>query len=569
MPAAVGACAAVGLALSALVGSRFARFVGAFALTLWLFTSADTMWSLRLDHISGGFSHMQWQRFLVAAKPGLFLAAGVGLGMLARWGLRLWRRSPIGRIAAVALWSTAAAGSVWIVRGQHAAMVEHGVGQVQTDRISGDPEIERDYGEFLAWTRKRWETRDGFFRLAFRAPRNVHFFMDAPVFTGVPAYKLGFTPGDNFVHKPESGRREVLDALRAKYLVDTAARASARGERFGRIAVRERPLDENAAVAQLRGPGVVEILEDRPDEGIVRLRVAQADPDTLLVFNIAGYPRWELRRDGAPIPWHEVPVYGDGESASIAQRRAGALRGGKADGDDGTEPTLIAAAVGNGEFELRYVRWRWFDVVGAVMTLGAAALCGLMLSGTGVFERWRHVATRALHPAVLALAALAVVVVLSARWREGTWREGTRAMAWLDRGHAHEVQRMRAGFLKTDMLVRPAVVVTGRRVKEASVVFTNVKLGETLSGWVALDDDSAKLRRGGTRSIRVEVRPSGAGWRVLHEERLRRRPGRRELILPTGGLDGRRVDVRVTVLAEGKSPPPLGFDLELGRRRGM
>jgi hypothetical protein len=101
------------------------------------------------------------------------------------------------------------------------------------------------------------------------------------------------------------------------------------------------------------------------------------------------------------------------------------------------------------------------------------------------------------------------------------------------------------------------------------VVFANVKLGEDLSGWVALDDDGAKSRRGGARSIRIEARPSGAGWRILHEERLPRRPGRREIAVSTGALDGRRADLRVTVIAEGKSPPPLGFDLELGRRRRL
>jgi hypothetical protein len=296
--------------------------------------------------------------------------------------------------------------------------------------------------------------------------------------------------------------------------------------------------------------------------------VSEAGPETLLVFNIAGYPRWELRRDDTPILWHEVPVYGDGDSASIAERRAGDLRGGKAGGDDGTEPTLIAAPVKDGDFELRYLRWRWFDVLGAAMSVVGAALCGIMLAGAATFERWRQRATRALHPAVLATAALILVFLFSARWREGAWREGTRAIAWLDRGHGQDVHHMRAGFLKTDMLIRPAVVVSSRRAREANVVFVDVKLDAILSGWVALDDDAAKLRRGGTRSIRVEARPSGTGWRLLHEEQLRRRPGRLELAVSTGALEGRRADIRVTVTAEGKTPPPLGFDLELGRRRG-
>ena len=60
------------------------------------------------------------------------------------------------------------------------------------------------------------------------APRNSHWFMDAPVTTGVPLFKQGFTPGDNFVHKPEAGTAELLDLLGVRYVV-TRKRGGPRG----------------------------------------------------------------------------------------------------------------------------------------------------------------------------------------------------------------------------------------------------------------------------------------------------------------------------------------------------
>ena len=66
-------------------------------------------------------------------------------------------------------------------------------------------------------------------------------------------YKQGFTPGDNFVHKPEAGSEALLDRLRVRYVI-TAERRSLRGTRevarFGRIRVttRTRPPSQRPAI---------------------------------------------------------------------------------------------------------------------------------------------------------------------------------------------------------------------------------------------------------------------------------------------------------------------------------
>src|SRR5690606_3511312 len=219
MPAAVGYVALAGIVLASVGAGRVARFVALFALLQWLLASSDVFWELRLDRFSEGFTHIQYQRFLIGAKPGLFLCAGLAVIAPAAWARRLWlnrgehRHRWLAIAGALGLTSVSAGLALWVVDDSRALMSEHGVGEVQTERVVGDPEFEGHYAEFLAWARAQWDAREHDYRIAVKGPRNSHLFMDAPIWTATPQYKLGFTPGDNFVHKPESGRRELLDAL--------------------------------------------------------------------------------------------------------------------------------------------------------------------------------------------------------------------------------------------------------------------------------------------------------------------------------------------------------------------
>src|SRR5690606_21772509 len=111
------------------------------------------------------------------------------------------------------------------------------------------------------------------------------------------------------------------------------------------------------------------VLEDLGET--VRVRVREAGDDAVLVFGIAGFPRWRLEGPDGEVEWFEVPVVGDGPIATQAQRRGGELRGGKAHGADGTEPTLVAAHVRDGEYTLQYERWRARDVLALLASLVA------------------------------------------------------------------------------------------------------------------------------------------------------------------------------------------------------
>jgi hypothetical protein len=114
------------------------------------------------------------------------------------------------------------------------------------------------------------------------------------------------------------------------------------------------------------------------------------------------------------------------------------------------------------------------------------------------------------------------------------------------------------------MLIRPAVVVNRRHKEPAVAVFTGVALGDTLTGWIAIDDDHAKVGAQGKHEVIIEARPTGgSAWTRLFGQPYPHKAGMLTLELPTGELAGSTADVRVVVTSSGKRPPAIGFDLDL------
>lgn len=575
MPTAVGMVVSLGLVLLVVFGSRTARFVAAFALVQWLLASREPLWHLRLDRLSEGFAHIQYQRFLIAAKPGLLLAAGAGLGLGLHGARAAWsRKARWGRPLAAALLSGVLGLVGWMFVDQREISTKYDVGEIQLERLPSKPEFDADYAALLEWLAPVGANDDDPpYRTTVVANRNLHWFMDAPALTGVRLYKQGFTPGDNFVHKPEAGSRKLLDRLRVRYVISAFRRPSRRDPvvaTFGSITVQERTGWEQLPVAWLEGPGTVQVLEDDVDGGVVRLRVSGSEGQTRVIFGVAGFPRWSLTHDGQPVEWIEVPALGDGEGVTQAERRAGALRGGKAHGDNGTEPTLIAADVGDGEIELRYRSRRPVDLGAGLLSLLSLSLCGVLLwrprrwvTPTTQLDALVRRAAPLGHPLLLGGLALLLLVGAVVQYRRGDATERAQAVGWLDHGHGQPGPHARAGLLKADMLIRPAVLVDAKRREPAQVVFSDVTMGETLTGWIALDDDAAKKRAKGKHQVRIELAQDGS-WIPIDTRRLRHQPGLRPIAIDTSTWSGQRVDLRVVVESEGKSPPALGFDLNLG-----
>ncbi len=624
MPSAVGYAAWLGLALVALRGSALARLLGAWALVQWCFASSDTYAGLRLDFLSEGFSHVQYQRFLIAAKPGLFLLAATGVVGLGRILISLWRsrlrahlRVPLAMLLGGGLVLLGAG----VINGTRAQVERFAVGEMPTERFfhlatrlrpntskntskaegaSAEELAAREaaYDQLLVWLADRWRERPPGerYRIAFQAGRNAHWFMDSPLITRTPTYKLGFTPGDNFVHKPEAGGEPLLDRLGVRYLIRERGRARGREvAKFGPYTVFERDAptpagwaDPVASLAHIEGPGEVELVDGDVDRGALRLRIRGAAPGTSrLVLHVGGYPRWEVRQDGALLPWVETPAIARPrgatpiEDATPEARRQGLLRGGKANGDDGTEPTLIATPVADGEVTLEYRRWRPLDILAGLLSLTGLLSALLLWRRAGLIDRLRHLARRAL-PAWLQLSALSLLLAaLTLRWQRAASAESNLASTWLADGRATIVRPEGAtsktetmttvpttGPLKADMLLQSAILLPARATTPTTLLFPGVVLGEEgLQGYAALDDDAAKGRRHGRQRLTIELRPSADGaspWSPRVDLRLPHRPGKNPLHIDCGDLDpAAPVDLRVTITPEGEAAPSAGFNLDL------
>lgn len=591
MPSAVGWLAVAGMLVALLPRRHFLRFVAAFALIQWLLASSDAFWDLRLDRLSEGFAHLQWQRFLIAAKPGIYLCAGAAVVLPIAWARAIWTRSERHRVlagvgaGALGIASTAAA--IWMIDEQREAMREHEVGAIQIDRMPNatDPAaFEADYQAFLQWADEQWQARDHDYRIAVRESRNLHWFMDAPVWQPTPIYKLGFTPGDNFVHKPEAGRPELLDALGVRWILTRSRSTKPQpGEvaRFGTLTVREhrgRP----RALAWIEGPGSVEIGDVDLREGSVHATVRETGEGSRIVFAIAGYPRWQATLDGKPIDWIEVPVWGDAEPVTLDQRRSGALRGGKARGDDGSEPTLIAidlpAGIDEAEIELSYVEHTPREWLAELASLVGFVLLGLALLGgerrwpVRIRQGWtasERLLARVTHPIVLAAIAIVVVLFAVARWRSAVESEHSRLFG---RALAGEVTMVRAepGPVKTDMLIRPALLLRPRAGSPAEVTFELDAMPVRLRGWLGIDDDQAQQAAGRARhrvSIDARRRGTDEPWSTLLDVQVQHAPGQLEIDVDSGALAGQPVELRVIDRSEGNSLPRLGIDLELSEER--
>lgn len=575
MPSAVGYCVAAGLLVVAVVGSRPARAMGAVAVLLWLMSGRDVAWDLRLDLVSEGFTHLQYQRFVTAAKPGLFLMAGAAIGALSVAARTCWGKHWGRRAVSVGATAVAVAACVWMTNGQREESAKNPMPEIQQTRMPTRAGLDADYAALQAWLAEEWGSRESFWRVAVRDQRNTHWFMDLPALAdGVPILKLGFTPGDNFVHKPEKGPRELLDQARVRYEIRRGRRKHRDlVQTFGGIQVLERPAWPALGPANLRGNGVLEVLELGDDGDDVRVRVQGSDAETRLVFGVAGFRRWTLEGPSGDVEWLEAPVVGNGPTATQADRRSGALRGGKAHGDDGSEPTLIAADIGgvDGEYTLRYHRWMLADILALLASIaGFGAAVWMWRGKPRASEVWSRVIGRAAplgHPIVWGTLIVALLVVAVVRTQRGRSSEAHQAYGWALDGHA-QLEAASADFHKSDMLIRPAVVFARKHRGPAVAHYRGVILDDALTGWFALDDDDTKQKATGKQRLRVEARSGPEeSWTTLYDRPVAHRPGVVRLSLETRALAGQEVELRVVAESQGKRPPRLAFDFDLGAPR--
>ncbi len=667
MPPAVGAAAALGLALAVLRPLGFLRYCGILAVLLWVLSASDTFWTLRLDWLSDSFSYLQYQRFLTAAKPGLWLCAGAVLGQLWVLALALAHASqvehttPEGHDSSQAISSaptaalsrpmlrlgamlSAALLAVFVVFiGQQVArrVEKSEIGRLVTQRVPvrGEP-VDQDVLALFDWLEKQWTASDEFYRVSFEISRNEHWLMDAPVYTGTPIYRAGFTPGDNFVHKPESTRDEVLDAARVRFrVVRSATPTPLRDEvaAFGtlRVLQREGPIRKSAwieadpkidteavddasatdqtpsaapgsktrtkprkvsyrkvertihalasepsAARSTGDPRRSDALRHEADVSAEDLVLGERETSRWLVFAVAGHTRWHLFKDGVEIPWQERPLYGDEPPIDPTQRLRGLQRGGKANGDDGTEPTLVAINVsehGAGHYELRYVtRQRTHGWLGLLVLLSVLGLTAAMRKsadarnkfddlGELVHARLLGLLATAAHPAVLALALLGVTALTVPRVLSHRNAEAQRLIGLAAQPGRVELKGFSRGLIKTEMRIEPALIFELVNNANSSILVRALKIddeGAKLAGWIALDDDDGKIGRRGESKLTVSARGRDESeWTEVLTVSVRQRPGKEKFELDLARWSGQAVDLRLDLRSDGQSRTGLDVDL--------
>ena len=279
VPAALVWLGLAGLVVGGWRRERTAFFLGAFALVTLVFASSTIVEVL--ERVSPSFGRVQYQRLMAPAKACLFaLAAWV---LAPSWGPAWLRRVGWGSLVVAPLLLGATAPYPRLVTRE--SLRER-----------------RDYDEFLAWSRAEKARDPAFYRIAYVAPYNDHFFSAAPVWNDTPAYKVGFTPASNFLHKPDQASPELYRVLSVKWVV---TRGILRGpelhfdRRFGPISV-YRFAGYTQKRFTLRGPGRART--ERFEAEHVRLALEDTDATSRVVLHVADYPSWRARLDGRDVP---------------------------------------------------------------------------------------------------------------------------------------------------------------------------------------------------------------------------------------------------------------------------
>ncbi len=185
--------------------------------------------------------------------------------------------------------------------------------------------------------------------------------MSAPIYNGLPYYKVGYTPAKLFGRITDSASPSLLRQLSVRYVVTVSEDALDPKniplvKRFGDIWVYELPSWQPERHSLL-GEGSVEEIEFASERMVLRLE--DIAPGSRLVLHVADHPRWEARIDGARVPIERAP------SAGPEAR-----------------PILISVPARDGTLE---IRWRARAVDWAGAALSGIALGALLLHGKRSF----------------------------------------------------------------------------------------------------------------------------------------------------------------------------------------
>jgi hypothetical protein len=390
-------------------------------------------------------------------------------------------------------------------------------------------------------------------RIALVAPTHEHLLLLLPVYTGLPVFKVGFTPEDNYRLKFESRDPRVWRALGVSHALSLGPLGGPEVElegQFGALRLyRFLPFERRATL--VRGPGRAEVLRDEPEA--LDVRIEGAGPDSRLFVARGRYALWRAELDGRPV--------------EIA---------GAAVGD--SPPVFMEIPVSDGVLRLRYRAGAPEWLGGVLSALAWLALLGALLFKT--VPRWREGLARALARWRAPMAAVATAGSLLLAALGGAWLAlrlllpapspipGRRVVEDL----ADRLPRARAELVESGRTL-PCAPFDGRKIQcpgpewnfagevilgvdhvlrqciwlhpvqgaRFTVRFPDVELGEALEGFMGLADTVVEPPSSHDVILRVAV----AGG----PEASFRCPSRRGYFpwrLPTPGMAGRRAEVSIS-----------------------
>lgn len=555
MPSLFGYAAILGVIATLFFRHRWSRFLAAGAIALWFATSRSLFEGLRLELWSSGFTKIQYQRFMICAKPAIFAMTAFGLTLPIVMFDRAWSRKKC-RLrdlrSEVPDWKCASLGLLLLLLGmfrleEDLRFLRHRVEKVQgfawpLKRSSSQaPGLEADYQAFLRWAKREHEAGHHY-RFHVLTSRHDHNFMDITALAGHEVYKSGFTPADNFKHKPESRDPAVLDRLALthelrKVAIDAPLVAGAL--RWGRIQVRPIPTSPRRAEAvELSGTklaGSVGFSQTGPMS--FGLEVSDTTPTPYLVqLPVAYYPRWKVRtKTGQELETLATPILGPwlGPVPNTPPGRWG--------GNDGRQPTLLSfRSQGPGGYEVSYQTWRVSDRLG----LGISLFCLVSLCFTRP-PRLRWIEPRRLAVMGWLAAAIAVMLRVGMQWP-------SHAKRWSERLDEITVLtgELEPAIFRSNMALERALVAKVSVDQPVRFQITPLPDTHALELWWSLEDDRG-IRTAPEQTVyHVELRGMFHDGKstVLLSQYFRHRPNRHAARIDLSHLKGgvERLEVSVS-----------------------
>lgn len=561
MPSLVGYAAILGMAAALLGRHRWRRAIAAAAMLLWLLTSRSLFEGLRFDLWGSAWTHLQYQRFLISAKPAFFALAGLGLCVPALLIKRALRRPLQPRMITVltAMSVLSLAFMVQKVGQDRKAFLQQakelGWGEWTGPRMGAKyKKLDEDYLEFLDWAQMASEN-GAQWRVHLKDYRNLHWFMDLTAYTRHQVYKSGFTPGDNFRHKPESRHAQVLSKLGLTHELSRVAKdapVAAGTRRWGTIQLR--PL---AASTPEWKPVIRDSQGRELDAGAMLTKIdeehwhlelpQQAEWPLQVTLPIAHYPRWELRYLGQSLTTTAKPAIEVPEQETTLS-----VPPGRAYGHNGRQPLLLSfEAPGPGSYELEYRAANWLDRLGFWVSL----LCGLSLAT----RQAPRIHPLPLRPIALGAGGL-IAVVLGGNIVKAS---NARSEHWSQRYEepSTKAHRIAPGLIKSNMVIERALIARPKQGNPATLRLTAENWSARTGLWWSLDDDRAqqKTKPAPTYEIRVWLGEHKSGEPDF-TQRFAHRPDRHTTILDTSALVNQRASIWVELHSDRKRQTRIALE---------